>query len=158
MKRAIQSAQRARAGLQRARGRAEVGFVITPGEIGDKVTALDRGIQTLASKVNTNKDPKLDAAWRAEFQAFLRRWAVERDSYAAWSARLFATRVMPRLEQYEASYMWWAKDFEKRTKTVIQAPEMAKQETMAASVIPTELYWVLGGVLVLSILSKRLGL
>lgn len=158
MKRAIQSAQRARAGLQRARGRAEVGFVITPGEIADKITALDKGVQTLASSVNASKAPQLDAAWRAEFQAFLRRWAVERDSYAAWSARLFATRVMPRLEQYEASYMWWAKDFEKRSKTQIKAPEMAKQETMSASVIPTELYYVIGGVLCFAILSKRLGL
>jgi hypothetical protein len=157
MKRAAQSVQRARASLRRARG-AEVGFVITPEEIANKVQALDKGIQKLAAKVYASKEPKVNAPWRAEFQAFLRRWAVERDSYATWSARLFATRAMPRIEEYEKSYQWWAKDFEKRTATVVEAPEARPQETMAASVIPTELYWVLGGVLVLSILSKRLGL
>lgn len=135
--------------------RGTVGFVITPGEIAGKIAALDKNVQALNAQIKRTAHKRIDAGWRIEWDSFLRRWAVERDSYAEWSARLFATRVMPRLEAYEQSYAWWAKDFARRTGASVDVPAARPSESMSASVVPTELWWILGGMGALWVLSKQ---
>jgi hypothetical protein len=96
----------------------ELGFVVTPQEIADRIASLDGAISALTAQVDSTD--KVTAAWAAEYRAFTRRWAVERDSYADWSSRLFATRVLPRIEAFEQTYRWWARDFERKTHTVVR--------------------------------------
>jgi hypothetical protein len=133
----------------------EIGFVVTPGEIADRIAAVDKSIQALAADIVRTVNPKLNPQWRAEWSAFMRRWAVERDSYASWSARLFATRVIPRVEQYQASYNWWARDFQRRTSVAPTVPAPAEVTDFSASMIPTEAWWILAGAAALWVLSKR---
>jgi hypothetical protein len=131
-----------------------VGFIVTPEEIANRIAALDASIQGLAQDVAaTPSSGKLGTSWRAEFDAFLRRWAIERDSYATWSARLFATRVLPRLADFEQSYRYWARDFQKKSGTAPTVPLARPSEGAAASLVPTEVWWILGigvGIWVLS--------
>jgi hypothetical protein len=133
----------------------EIGFVVTPGEIADRIAAVDRSVQALDRDVHKATAPRLNAAWRAEWSAFLRRWAVERDSYASWSARLFATRVIPRVEQYQASYNWWARDFQARTNTPPTVPPAAEVTDMADSLVPVEAWWIAGAAALAYVVIKQ---
>lgn len=134
----------------------ELGFVITPEEIANRIAAVDRGVQALDASIRGSAAPRINAAWRAEWSAFLRRWAVERDSYASWSARLFATRVIPRLEQYQASYNWWARDFQKRAGVAPNVPSAAPVTDLAASLVPVEVWWIAGAAALAWVVSKRI--
>ena len=124
----------------------ELGFVVTPGEIANRAAAIDRNVQLLDKAINASKVPALNTPWRTEWASFTRRWSVERDSLASWDARLFATRVMPRLDSFEASYEWWAKDYQKRAKVAPAVAAMVEQTGMAEALIPTPVWWVLGAV------------
>lgn len=152
MKQGKGSKGKARSGRAR---RQEVGFVITPGEIANRIDGLDKAIQGLAGDVRDQpSEGKLGAAWRAEWEAFRRRWAIERDSYATWDARLFATRVMPRIEAYEGNYQWWARDFAKKSGVTPSVALARPSEGAAAALVPSEVWWLLGGGLGLWILLK----
>lgn len=105
-----------------------VGFVVTPDEIANRVASLDAAIKALASSVSADSKIPSGSKWRQEFDAFLRRWAVERDAWATWSSRLFATRVLPRLDAFESSYRWWAADFERRTGKAPLVPGARRSE------------------------------
>jgi hypothetical protein len=132
-----------------------VGFVITPGEIAARVQALDASIQALAGDVARSTASRVNAPWRREWNAFLRRWAIERDSYATWDARLFATRVMPRLEAFEANYRWWARDFEERSSAAPTVPKARPSEGLADALVPTEAWWIGAGAVALWLVLRR---
>ena len=124
----------------------ELGFVITPSEIADRVAAINRSINALDRDVSTSGAPRLDAAWRAEWAAFIRRWVVERDSRASWTSRLFAWEAMPRLDAYQGSYNWWARSFQERAGTPPTVPAPAEVESMTMLIVPTPVWWIAGGV------------
>jgi hypothetical protein len=140
---------------RRKQGGRVVGFVITPDAIKGKVEALDNAIAVLDGDIRSAPASKLSASWRAEWDAFRRRWAVERDSYANWSARLFATYVMPRLDAFESNYRYWAREYQRKTGRSAAVAEPAEVETMSASLVPDAVWWILGGVAALYVLTGR---
>lgn len=141
---------------KKPQGGQVVGFIVTPEEIANRIAALDASIQGLAADVEaTPVGGKLGTDWRAEFNAFLRRWAVERDSYATWSARLFATRVMPRLADFEQSYRYWARDFEKKSGTAPSVPLARPSEGAAASLVPSQVWWIVGAVVAYYVITSN---
>jgi hypothetical protein len=113
--------------------------------ISDRVNALDRSIQAFASMVQISRSPKLDESWRREFSAFLRRWAVERDSWASYFTRMLAWGAESRLGLFQQSYDWWARDFERRTGERVLPPKAPPPEEWKLDV-PGEA-WALVGVL-----------
>ncbi len=133
----------------------ELGFVITPSVIADRVAAINRSVDALDRDVNKSGSPKLDAKWRAEWSAFVRRWVVERDARASWTSRLFAWEAMPRIDAYQASYNWWARDFQARTGTAPAVPAPADVESMTMSIVPTPVWWIAGGVVAYWLITKR---
>jgi hypothetical protein len=142
--------------MKRTRRGQVVGFIITPGEIANRIAALDNAIALLDGDVRASTAPRLNTAWRTEWDAFRRRWQVERDSYATWDSRLFATRVMPRVEDFENAYRRWAREYQDRAKVAPRVPGPAPVSDFGA-VIPAELWWILAGAAALYILvnSKR---
>jgi hypothetical protein len=130
-----------------------VGFIVTPGEIQNRIAALDTAIVALDRSISANKSPRLNAPWRAEWHAFLSRWGVERDSYATWDSRLFATRVMPRLQAFEESYRWWFRDYERRVGTAAALPNAAPSSGLMPST--NTLLWAGAAVLALFLLTQR---
>jgi hypothetical protein len=134
---------------------AELGFVITPSEIADRVAAINRSISALDGDISKSGATKLDAAWRTEWSAFVRRWVVERDSRASWTSRLFAWEAMPRLDAYQATYNWWARSFQQRVGTPPTVPAPAEVETMTASIIPTPVWWIAGGCVAWWMLTRK---
>lgn len=141
---------------RRARARAaELGFVITPSEIADRVAAINRSVAALDSDVSKSGAPRLDARWRAEWSAFVRRWVVERDSRASWTSRLFATEALPKLDAYQASYNWWARSFQERAGTPPTVPAPAEVESMTASIIPTPVWWIAGAYVAWVVLTRK---
>lgn len=133
----------------------EVGFVITPSEIADRVAAINRSIAALDGDITRSGAPRLDPQWRAEWSAFVRRWAVERDSRASWTSRLFAWEALPRLDAYQATYNWWARSFQERAGVVPTVPAPADVETMTMSIVPTPVWWLAGGALAWWMLTRR---
>jgi hypothetical protein len=131
-----------------------VGFIVTPGEIENRIAALDKSVQALKVDVDRTPPTSLDAGWRFEWEAFLRRWAVERDSYATWDSRLFATRVIPRLEEFQAGYNFWARDFARKSGRVVTVPVARPSEGMADAVIPSQVWWILAGAAALYVLAN----
>jgi hypothetical protein len=132
-----------------------VGFIITPEEIANRVSAMDDAISLLDGDVRASTAPKLDAAWREGFDAFVRRWAVQRDTFASWGSRLFATRVMPILDDFEASYRAWAKQYQKRSGTAPRVADPAPVTGMTESIVPTELWYLLAAGVALYIFTNR---
>jgi hypothetical protein len=132
---------------RRRRRRAQVGFVVTPGEIQNRIAAIDAAIQALNSDVWASKAPRVNALWRQEWNAFVRRWGVERDSYATWDSRLFATRVMPRLDDFEASYRRWAREFEQRSGAPPTVPLARRSESLFDG--SETLWWAVGAAVLL---------
>lgn len=113
-----------------------VGFVVTPQAIADRIDALDNQIAVLDGDIRASTAKAVNAAWRQEWDAFVRRWGVERDSYKDYSSRLFATYVMPRLDAFEKSYQWWARDFEKRSGTAPRVAPKREAQGLFASLVP----------------------
>jgi hypothetical protein len=138
-----------------------VGFVVTPDEIKDRVASLDASIAVLDGDIRANTSPQIPKAWRAEWDAFVRRWTLERDSYASWGSRLFATRVMPRLDSYSAHYLDWARQYARKTGQRPPTASAKTPETLFEGVVPTQLWWAagiaLGLYLVLPTLMVRRG-
>lgn len=133
-----------------------VGLMVTPGEIANRIKALDDAIALLDGDIRASIAPRLNAPWRAEWDAFRRRWAVERDSYASFDARMFAWRVVPRVEDFENAYRRWAREYQDRTKL---APRVADPAPVTdfGTAVPAELWWILAGAVALYIVmnSKR---
>lgn len=128
--------------MKKKRGGVKVGFVVTPDAIKSKVNALDTAIATLDGDILASTAKRLDASWRSEWSAFLRRWAIERDSYASWSARLFATYALPRIEAFEGNYRWWARSYEERSGKRAPVAPRAEQETIAQALVPEWVWWI----------------
>lgn len=131
-----------------------VGFVITPDAIKDKVNALDAAIAVLDGDIRANRSSKLTAPWRGEWDAFVRRWSVERDTYASWSSRMFATYAMPRIDAFEANYRYWARQYQSKTGSAPPVATPAKQENLSAALVPDAVWWIVAGVAVLYVLKK----
>lgn len=141
--------------MPKRRQRREVGFVVTPGEIWDRVAALDTAVQKLDADIKGANAPLLNAQWRTEWDAFMRRWALERDSYQGWTSRLFATRAMPRIDQFVDSYKTWARQYQTRTGQAPQVSDIPKPESASESLVPNEVWWLVGGAVVLLVLTRR---
>lgn len=133
-----------------------VGLMTTPGEIANRIAALDNAIALLDGDIRASTAPRLNQAWRTEWDAFRRRWQIERDSYASFDARMFAWRVMPRIEDFENAYRRWAREYQERTKLAPRVPGPAPVTPFGAAV-PAELWWILAGAVALYIVmnSKR---
>jgi hypothetical protein len=130
----------------------ELGFVITPGEIQNRIQALDAAIQALNTQIQHSNAPLLNEKWRNAWGAFRARWAIERDSYATWDSRLFATRVMPRVEAFEESYRKWSSQFTARTKEQVKPPSPRPPENFLPEMSNV---WLFAGVaLALMVWSK----
>lgn len=135
-----------------------VGFVITPDAIKDMVSSLDTAIAVLDGDVRASSSPKLSKAWRGEWDAFVRRWAVERDSYASWSSRMFATYAVPRIDAFKANYKYWAREYQAKTGASPRTAAPAEVETMTSALVPTPVWWMLGAVVAYYVLtSPRVG-
>lgn len=126
------------------RRRTEVGFVDTPSKFADAIASLDSSVRALDAVIAASKSPSVNAAWRQQWNAYVRRWELERDSYADWGSRLFLTVANARLEQFREHYLWWASDFEKRSSSSAPRKTPAPVKDFSASAIPTELWVVLG--------------
>lgn len=137
------------------RRRKEIGFVITPDAIKSRINALDNAISLLDGDILASRAPRLDVTWRAEWSAFVRRWAIERDSYASWSARLFATYAMPRIEAFESNYRWWARSYQDRAGVRAPIAPRAEQETMSAAIVPDWVWWLGAGLGVAWVVSAQ---
>ena len=134
---------------------ATVGFIITPDAIKDRINALDNAIAKLDGDIRASKAPRLNTSWRTEWDAFVRRWTVERDSFASWSSRLFATYAMPRIEAFETNYRFWARQYEERTGKAPAVAPRAEQETLLQATVPTAVWWLLATGLGVWILSRQ---
>ncbi len=140
--------------MKRKRPRtAVVGFVVTPSEIQNRINAIDRAVQLLNQDVAAAA-ARLNQEWVREWAAYTRRWAIERDSYATWDARLFATRIMPRLEAFEESYRQWARQYQAKTKLRPQVADAAPQSSMSDAIVPTPLWYIAAGAVALVVLLK----
>jgi hypothetical protein len=106
-----------------------VGFVVTPQEIADRVVALDNAVRALDAQVDRAASKRVNKAWRDEFSAFERRWGVTRDSFASFGSRMFATRALPILEEFEDSYRWWARDFQRRGGGAVKGSPIVAPES-----------------------------
>jgi hypothetical protein len=122
----------------------EVGFFDTPSKFARKLEALDKLIQQLSRAVEASSSPRVNAAWRTEFAAFLRRWTLERDQYVDWDARTFLTYANYRFSKFEESYKWWARDFERRTLTKLAPVPAVPSQGLAEAWIAPEVWWILG--------------
>lgn len=140
---------------KRLRSATAVGFVITPDEIKDRVNSLDAAISVLDGDVRAYTGAGLSKGWRTEWDAFVRRWTLERDGYASWSSRLFATRAMPRIESYQDNYKFWARDFQRKTGQRPPTATPAPQETMSAALVPDMVWLLAAGVAALWVLSRK---
>lgn len=132
--------------MKKDRGKV-VGFVVTPSAIAARIEALDNQIAVLDGDIRASTHKSVNGSFRAEWDAFLRRWAVERDSYKDYGARLFATYVMPRLDAFEASYRWWASDFERRTGKRPNVAPKRPAEGLFESLLPENSAMALGLIL-----------
>jgi hypothetical protein len=127
--------------------------IISVGKFSSRVKAIDNGIATLARAVDSSD--RVNDSWKLEFHKFVRRWQIERDQYAAWDARLFLLRAAIRLNQFEKVYLWWAADFEKKSKTKLERTAPAEVED-AGDVVPNELWIILAlGVAVFAYASGK---
>lgn len=114
-------------------------YAWTSSELGNRIAGLDRAIQVLAVTVATtpNNDRGLNDQWRQAFEAFLRRWQVERDAASTWDARYFS---LPKVNEFQRSYEFWSADFRKKSGVVVKVPLPVADESSGV-------YWALAGAL-----------
>lgn len=127
---------------------------VNPAVVGARVEALDKGIQALASHAAANA-LKLGKPFLEALNAFVKRWEIERDSYRDWTARALRVDWGSRLKAFEAHYLDWAKRVERKAQEPSPRTEPAKQKTLADAFVPTEVWWLLGGVAAFYVLTTR---
>jgi hypothetical protein len=132
----------------------EAGFMDTPSKFADKLASLDRSIKVLASSIEAAPAARPNAAWRAEWRKFVRRWELERDSYASWMSRQFLVVANARLSKFEANYLWWAADFEKLTRKPVPAKTATPTESVSASLMPDVGWWIIAAGVVVYAFAK----
>jgi hypothetical protein len=116
----------------------EIGqYAWTSSELGNRIEGLDRAIQSLAVTVATtpDNDRGINDGWRQAFDAFLRRWQVERDAAKSWDARFFA---LPKINDFQRSYELWSADFRRKSGVSAAIPE--RDDSGAV-------YWLMAGAL-----------
>lgn len=138
----------------------EIGFFDTPSKFADAIASLDAAVKTLDAAIRASTNAKVNAKWRAQWNAYVRRWELERDSYADWGSRLFLTVANARLEEFREHYLWWASDFERRVGTssstsVVPRKAAAPVKDFTASAIPTEVWWLVGVGVVAFAVTRR---
>lgn len=140
--------------------RTEIGFIDTPSKFADAIASLDSAVKQLDAAIRASKVASVNAKWRAQWNAYVRRWELERDSYADWGSRLFLTVANARLETFREHYLWWASDFERRAGSSSSSPVPRKANApvkdFTASAIPSQVWWVVGvGVAVFALGASR---
>lgn len=133
----------------------EIGFFDTPDKFAAALQSLDAAIGKLSEAIKTSPNVGgINTAWRTEYAKFVRRWELERDQYGPWMARLMLMEPNRRLQLFKDHYQWWADDFEKKSKSTIPSKESTGFETAAEAVIPDQVWWIVGGAVVLFVLVK----
>lgn len=121
-------------------------------EVGDRVVALDRAIQSLAVAVavTPDNDRGFSKVWKTQFAEFLRRWQIERDATDSYASKLFA---LSKLNEFQRSYAFWARDFREKTGVDIELPKRAEESSLQQIVV----YALVGaaGALFLSVILGR---
>jgi hypothetical protein len=118
-----------------------------------RVESLERGVSQLDAEIKASKAPRLDAKWRASWRAFVRRWQLERDSYASWGDRLSPVEGGKRLDAFGENYQWWAADFEARSGQAVARVAPVATEGL----VPNQLWLILGAAAVVFAFAKGKG-
>jgi hypothetical protein len=100
----------------------EVGFIVTPSEIADRVQGIDRAVQNLEAQIAASHEPRVDERFRKAWRDFTLRWQMVRDSFDSTGSRLFASRAVPVLDDWTAAVRRWHTDFQRRITGVAAAP------------------------------------
>jgi len=120
-----------------AKRRTEVGFADSPDKFEAALASVDASIRKLAEAVNAAPDGGgINTQWRAEFASFVRRWELERDQYAPWTARLLLAVPNHRLQLFKDAYLWWARDFQAKSGKQPAKKAAVEPETLSASMLP----------------------
>jgi hypothetical protein len=92
----------------------EVGFIITPSEIADRVNGIERAIRNLDAQISASREPRVDERFREAFRDLTVRWQMVRDSFESWGSRLSASRAIPVLDDWTQAVRRWHADFQRR--------------------------------------------
>jgi hypothetical protein len=135
-----------------------------PEEQANRIRSLDAAITDLVGTVDGSNASNIDSTWRTSFSDFLRRWQAERDAYASWTPRLLNV-FSERLGQFEKTFRWWSRDFQRRTGERPKLPEAATQHDLsddleeaakvAHSAIPEPVWWILGAAALLWVSGRK---
>jgi hypothetical protein len=113
----------------------EVGLIVTPSEIADRVAGIDRAVQNLDAQITRNKEPRVDERFREAWRDFTLRWQMQRDAFESAGSRLFASRAVPILDDWTGAVRRWLADFQRRIRGAASPPpeSAAAQAAQAAS-------------------------
>jgi hypothetical protein len=132
-----------------------IGFFDTPDKFWAACTSLDASVQKLRAAVDAAPDARgINTAWREQFGAFVRRWELERDQYEPYAARLFLTVPNQRLQQFKEAYLWWAGDFERKARRAVPGKDPPPKQGQDGSIVPDQLWWIVGAGVVVYALAK----
>lgn len=126
----------------------------------DKIDAIDKKVTELNGMVDQTPAGLVNETWRVEWRKYRRRWEIWRDSRATWISRVLALEGAQRLARFEAGYIYWAADFEKRSKQLVPPTEpVRKPGGSLAKIIedatPPQVWWILGGAAALYVLTRK---
>ena len=100
----------------------EVGLIVTPSEIADRVAGIDRAVQNLDAQITRSKEPRVDERFREAWRDFTVRWQMQRDAFESAGSRLFASRAVPILDDWTAAVRRWVGDLPRRRRGAAGAP------------------------------------
>jgi len=100
------------------------GFIVTPSEIAARLQAIDRAVGNLDQQISTSNAPRVDERFKQAWRGFTQRWQITRDTYQAgdWTTRSAASRIMPRLDDFETALGRWLADFQARVSGTAAPP------------------------------------
>jgi hypothetical protein len=112
----------------------EVGFIVTPSEIADRVNGIDRAIRNLDAQISASPAPRVNEPFREAFRDFMLRWQMVRDSFESWGSRLSASRAVPVLDDWTQAVRRWHADFQRRITGPAAPPAPSSKVETAARV------------------------
>ena len=110
----------------------QVGLIVTPSEIADRVAGIDRAVQDLEAQITGSKEPRVDERFREAWRDFTVRWQMQRDAFDSAGSRLFASRAMPILDDWTAAVRRWVADFQGRIRGAASPPPSSAAAQAAA--------------------------
>lgn len=107
----------------------ESGAFWLPGEIKSLTQAIDRAVMFLNTQIEKSQAPLVNEPFREAWKDFMSRWQITRDTILqSWQSRMFASKVVPRLEDFQQALQRWREDFQKRVPGATEAPPLAPKE------------------------------